>query len=167
MYLNAQQQQHQQILQQNNFYNRSIHSDSYFNPREKITITENKLANTFNPNGSSVPHTPLLGTIRRTRLKFGRYPSNASDAGSDYSDHRDEQLYVKVGETTPPINWQNTRSSAGNSSNNSSSNNSHNNNTTTNNNSKLKDPDIIYAPSAAINRNVISYLNKKDFRDDV
>lgn len=149
MYLNSQQSQ-----QQNTCYNRSIHSDSYFNPREKITITENKLANTYNPNGSSVPHTPLLGTLRHgtTRLKFGRYiSSTGSDAGSDYSDHRDEQLYVKVGETTPPIT--------------TNCNNSNNQWSMTK--IKLKDPDVIYAPGAGVNRNVISYLSKKDFRDDV
>lgn len=66
----------------------------------------------------------------------------------DPATHRynSDQLYMKVGEMSHN-NWQRTHNSASGAK-------------------LLKDPDIIYAPNA-INRNVISFLNKKDFRDDV
>lgn len=53
--------------------NRYVYSESYYNPKEKINITENRLGNnTFNP-GMSMPHTPF-GTIRKNRFKLLRNP---------------------------------------------------------------------------------------------
>lgn len=98
--------------------NLSIHSESYFNPKESINITENKLAsnggvNVYNNNNNkstsvSVPHTPV-GTIRRNRLKLSRMPQfriSFGDGGDNHHGtrpHQTEQLYVKVGETKPPL----------------------------------------------------------------
>lgn len=106
--------------------NLSIHSESYFNPKERVNITENKLANggvnVYNNNNHnnnstsvSVPHTPV-GTIRRNRLKLSRMPqfriSFGDGGGGDKHNHgvtrphQTEQLYVKVGETKPPSQQQ-------------------------------------------------------------
>lgn len=108
--------------------NRSVHSEAYFNPKERINIVENKMCNgmyTYNPS-KSVPHTPV-GTIRRNRLKLFRTPNfrisfgegggpsgvGVSGSNSNSDNHNlqsqeysgshqgEEQLYVKVGETIP------------------------------------------------------------------
>lgn len=91
--------------------------------RDKLTITENKLASTHNLVPGATTHLMMYNTM---------------DVGGNYQ--RQDQMYQKVGEAT---SWNRSHQP------------------------RLKDPDIIYAPSAAINRNVISFLNKKDFRDDV
>lgn len=113
------------------YYSRSIggNSGSSSSYRDKLTITENKLASTNN----------LVPGATTAHLMFGSLDAAAHRYNSD-------QLYMKVGEL-PHNNWQRTHNSA-------------------NGAKLLKDPDIIYAPNA-INRNVISFLNKKDFRDDV
>ena len=93
--------------------NRYVHSESYFNPKEKINITENRLGcNTFNPNHAmaSAP----FGTIRKNRLKLLRNPnfriglsdgklndSNGSNGNLTNSNGQQEQLYVKIGEMNP------------------------------------------------------------------
>lgn len=105
--------------------NRSVYSESYFNPKEKINITENRLGcNTFNPTLSATSHTPF-GTIKKNRLKLLRNPnfriSFGDGKGNNNQEHdidpnqqlgQQEQLYVKIGETNPStagsytnINW--------------------------------------------------------------
>lgn len=109
--------------------NRYVHSESYFNPNEKINITENRLGcQTFNPNhvtSMSPSHAPF-GTIRKNRLKLLRNPNfrisfgdgkssnsingdlndsngNVANAG-DSQYNGQEQLYVKIGEMNPMEN---------------------------------------------------------------
>lgn len=87
--------------------NRSVYSESYFNPHAKINIIENKLSGTVGDDGlviggvgyignggggsfgagsktynpsMSVPHTPL-GTVRRNRLKLSRTPQFRTSSG--------------------------------------------------------------------------------------
>lgn len=95
--------------------NRYVHSESYFNPKEKINITENRLGcNTFNPN-HAMSGQPF-GTIRKNRLKLLRNPnfriglsdgklndSNGSNGNLTNSNGngQQEQLYVKIGEMNP------------------------------------------------------------------
>lgn len=100
--------------------NRYVHSESYFNPKEKINITENRLGcNTFNPNHVTAmsSHTPF-GTIRKNRLKLLRNPNfrigfNDGKSNTSINDINDsngnlnqqqEQLYVKIGEMNPTSN---------------------------------------------------------------
>lgn len=121
--------------------NRCVYSESYYNPKEKINITENRLgSNTFNPS-LSMPHTPF-GTVRKNRFKLLRNPQFRISFGdgkgdgtgvtttqvgaiepddhqlSSSIDHQSqhmeqgEQLYVKVGETNPPSEYNNWTSSS-------------------------------------------------------
>lgn len=75
---------------------RYVHSESYFNPKEKINITENRLGcNTFNPNhhgalvgsgngggGRAGTHT-AFSSIRKNRLKLLRNPHFRLGLGMD------------------------------------------------------------------------------------
>lgn len=100
--------------------NRYVHSESYFNPKEKINITENRLGcNTFNPNhhASAMASNTPFGTIRKNRLRLLRNPhfrighsdnklnddTNDSNGNSTNSNAngQQEQLYVKIGEMNP------------------------------------------------------------------
>lgn len=121
--------------------NRCVYSESYYNPKEKINITENRLgSNTFNPS-LSMPHTPF-GTVRKNRFKLLRNPQfrisfgdgkgdgiggTATEIGVNGPDDRQlsssidhqsqhmdqgEQLYVKVGETNIPSEYNNWTSSS-------------------------------------------------------
>lgn len=101
--------------------NRYVHSESYFNPKEKINITENRLGcNTFNPNhvAAMSSHTPF-GTIRKNRLKLLRNPNfrigfgdgksnmDLDDTNGNITNSNDrpqEQLYVKIGEMNGSTN---------------------------------------------------------------
>lgn len=106
--------------------NRYVHSESYFNPKEKINITENRLGcNTFNPNHHMMAmstHT-AFGTLhgKQQRMKLLRNPANfhigapmagkSNDNINDNTDGNDtdggqqqEQLYVKIGEMNPTSN---------------------------------------------------------------
>lgn len=122
------------------YYSRSIggNSGSSSSYRDKLTITENKLASTNNLINGANGTSAIIGGGHH--MMFSSLDPNAHRYNSD-------QLYMKVGDM-PHNNWQRTHSSC------------------TSGAKLLKDPDIIYAPNA-INRNVISFLNKKDFRDDV
>lgn len=98
--------------------NRYVHSESYFNPKEKINITENRLGcNTFNPNHvtAMASNTPF-GTIRKNRLKLLRNPhfrigqsdgklNDSNDSNGNLTNSnangQQEQLYVKIGEMNP------------------------------------------------------------------
>lgn len=100
--------------------NRYVHSESYFNPKEKINITENRLGcNTFNPNQvtAMASHTPF-GTIRKNRLKLlrnhpnfriglgdGKFHGDSNDTNGNLTNSngngQQEQLYVKIGEMNP------------------------------------------------------------------
>lgn len=108
--------------------------------RDKLTITENKLASTHNLVPGTTTHLMMYNTMAAA-------VDNGHQRHHNHHHHQQQQhvldqnnMYMKVGE---PTSWNR------------------------NHQNRLKDPDIIYAPSAAVNRNVISFLNKKDFRDDV
>lgn len=67
--------------------NRSVYSESYYFPKDKIHITENKLNNmpnchTFNPSSTTEPGHSPFGTIRRGRFKFSRPAVNFGELGS-------------------------------------------------------------------------------------
>lgn len=149
---------------------RCVYSESYFNPKEKINITENRLGcNTFNPS-VSMPH-PAFGTIRKNRLKLLRNPqfrisfgdgkNNNNDAHSvsSVNNRQQEQLYVKVGETNPPstdeynnTNWTPQQQA-------------HSNHSIYENHRQYTDKNMIYGPSG--NRSVISCLSINKHFDDV
>lgn len=165
--------------------NRSVYSESYFNPKEKVNITENKLVNHCNTYNASVsvPQTPI-GTIRRNRLKLSRMPNFRISFGDGINNQQQqqqtpppsqhqqsqlteqqEQLYVKVGETDPPsevyVNWSQNQ-------------NHHHNqqqqqilqqNRYHEKHRKDIDKDMIYAPSG--NRSIISYVSANNRFDDV
>lgn len=106
--------------------NRYVHSESYFNPKEKINITENRLGcNTFNPNHHMMAMSTqtAFGTLhgKQQRMKLLRNPANfrigapmagkSNDNINDNTDGNDtdggqqqEQLYVKIGEMNPTSN---------------------------------------------------------------
>lgn len=173
-------------------YSRNVYSESYYNPQEKISITENKLAGRFynnnnhhqqqlQPSSVSVPHTPI-GTIRRSRLKFGRpahhnshqphnFHTSFGDGVNDGSQpqqhyqnngeangpNQQEQLYIKIGETTRngSMNWshlnrnlyQNHESLGGSSA----------------GGGGAGAKDIIYAPAG--NRSLLSYTSGGSVKD--
>lgn len=74
---------------------RYVHSESYFNPKEKINITENRLGcNTFNPNhhgamvgsnnaGTRTGTHTAFSSIRKNRLKLLRNPHFRIGLGMD------------------------------------------------------------------------------------
>lgn len=164
--------------------NRGVYSESYFNPKEKVNITENKMVNHCNTYNASisVPQTPI-GTIRRNRLKLSRMPNFRISFGdgidstnqqqqlqqqqqSSQLTDQQEQLYVKVGEINPPsevyVNWNQNQ-------------NQHHNqqqqqmqqqqNRYHEKHRKDIDKDMIYAPSG--NRSIISYVSANNRFDDV
>lgn len=66
--------------------NRYVYSESYYNPKEKINITENRLGNnTFNPS-VSMPHTPF-GTVHKNRFKLLRNPQYRISFGDGVKDN--------------------------------------------------------------------------------
>lgn len=152
--------------------NRCVYSESYFNPTEKINITENRLGcNTLNPN-VTMPHS-AFGTIRKNRLKLLRNPqfrisfgenkngcaSSPNVSATENQSYQQEQLYVKVGETNPPsvdeqrgMHWMQM-----------SANSSHN--SIYENHRQNVDKDVIYAPSG--NRSMISCMSSNKRFDDV
>lgn len=71
---------------QNNNYNRSIHSETYYNPNMKFNIVENRLANTMAPNMYN-------DDAKRNRLKLVKPQNFRLNFGG-----QGEKLYVKVGD---------------------------------------------------------------------
>lgn len=158
--------------------NRSVYSESYFNPKEKVNITENKLVNHCNTYNASisVPQTPI-GTVRRNRLKSSRMPNFRISFGDGInSNHQqqqqqqqlqlpEEQLYVKVGETNPPsevyVNWSQNQNLHHNQQKQQIQQQSRHHEK----HRKDVDKDVIYAPSG--NRSIISYMSANNRFDDV
>lgn len=175
--------------------NRYVYSESYYNPKEKINITENRLgSNTFNPS-ISVPHTPF-GTVRKNRfnkllrnpqfrISFGDGAKSGDDRQpSEYqSQHPDhgEQLYVKVGETNLPSEYNNWTpghppqlpngqpgqpgQSMAHPQQQPHTHTAPIHSTIYQNHRQPSDKDMIYAPSG--NRSVISYMSANNRFDDV
>ncbi|XP_037047604.1 protein sax-3 [Bradysia coprophila] len=166
--------------------NRGVYSESYFNPKDKVNITENKLVNHCNTYNASVsvPQTPI-GTIRPNRLKLSRMPNFRISFGDGINQQQQqqqqlshnhnlqqqqqqpqtteqqEQLYVKVGETNPPsevyVNWSQNQ--------NHRSQHQQQPNRYHEKHRKDIDKEMIYAPSG--NRSIISYVSANNRFDDV
>lgn len=141
-------------------YIRNVYSESYYNPKEKISENHqighnsNTYSNTYNPS-VSVPQTPI-GTIRKNRFKLtpANYRISFGDGAECQSaqQQQNEQFYVKVGETNrngtiDSMKW------------------SQPNNRSLYSLKNTPDKDVIYAPSA--NRSIISFMSSKNQSDDV
>ena len=92
----------------NNNYNRSIHSESYYNPNgnnNKVNIVENRMANTMMPNMfNQQQHNGVKsGSNKRNRLKLMKPQNFRINFGGSQGD----QLYVKVGDMSAPDQGQN------------------------------------------------------------
>ena len=146
--------EHQQQQHYGNYgnYGRNVHSESYFNPNDKINITENKLANNMYNPSMSVPQTPLGSMRNNNRFKMALYNGD-SKMGSVNSlgGQQKEQFYIKVGELNPNQTWNNHQNIYQNSMGSIGSQN---------------DPkNKVYLPS---NRSVISYRSASvDYAEDV
>ena len=161
---------------QNNNYNRSIHSESYCNSNShndghKVNIVENRMANTMMPNmfnqqqQKQLHNSMKTGSNMRNRLKLMKPQNFRINFGS-----QGEQLYVKVGD----LNQQgqtNTAQHTPQSQNGSINWSQHSYNIYENQlhnhandvPSENADKEYIYDG----NRSVMSYMSSKDFPENV
>lgn len=152
----------------NNNYNRSVHSESYCNQNgnnSKMNIVENRMANTMTPNmfNQQQQNSARNGTNKRNRLKLMNPQNFRINFGS-----QGEQLYVKVGD----INAQGQASSTPQSQNGSINWSTQNFNIYENQMHNHADgatasnhPDKEYIYSG--NRSIMSYMSSKDFPENV
>lgn len=166
-----------------NNYNRSIHSDSYANSRNRLNLIENRTANTMMPNVYNQHHQPNNGlkmsSNKRNRLKLMK-PQNIRNY---FAPSPNEQLYVKVGEInqigphsnssqqshtqstqSDSINWsQHNFNIYENQLHNHISNGSATMNNEPDNSHDDDSKDFIYTG----NRSIMSYTSSKDFPENV
>lgn len=76
----------------NNYGNRNVYSESYFNPNDKAI--ESRMINTMAPNHFGNQNAIKLEPIKRNRINYARQGNNTFQ-------HPQQQLYVKVGEIVP------------------------------------------------------------------
>uniref|UniRef100_A0A182Q5Y2 Roundabout n=1 Tax=Anopheles farauti TaxID=69004 RepID=A0A182Q5Y2_9DIPT len=136
-------------------YGRNVCSESYFNPNEKINITENKLAS----------HTMSLLAGSNASLAQQQQHQQQRKMASLNNLGQKEQLYIKVGETGVPggaNSWNHATVSAM-----AMSNLYQNTNATmpTHGHASGDSNVVVYLPTG--NRSVISYRAASDFGDDV
>lgn len=171
---------------QNNNYNRSIHSDSAYctssnnSSNNKMNIVENRLAGNIDSSGKSnkLNHhrngSNKAGTNKRNRLKL-MTPQNfrINFGGSHESMNRSDQLYVKVAELNQPhqhqqhtpksqngsvINWNGSQQNF-----NIYENQLHNlGSKSSSSSANDSEKELIYAG----NRSIMSYTSSKDFPDN-
>lgn len=152
----------------NQNYNRSLHSETYFNPNMQMNIVENRLANTMEPSMFHQHHNDgKSASNKRNRLKLIKPQNFRINFGS-----QGEQLYVKVGEINPPgqsstAAAQHTPQSQNGSVNWSQQNfNIYENQLHNQMNGAMSNgPDKEY--TYAGNRSIMSYMSAKDFPENI